>query len=129
MSELNDIKAGDKVLLNFNTGGYSPREFNLPKEVKRTNKTQIVLVNEHGKEVKYKRDTGYEIGQGSLSWRVPRRISPYTVDGDDTKRFEDYKMRQSMEMECHKLLEITKVKSLGNHQLGSLVDLLKELNK
>ncbi|CAL9960393.1 hypothetical protein VPH1254_0055 [Vibrio phage 1254] len=129
MIELDDIKAGDKVLVTFNTGGYSPKTFLLPAKVKRTNKTQIVLVNEFDKEVKYRRDTGYEVGKRSCCWQTTRRIEPYTVEADDTKRFEDYKARKNMELKCRNLIDNISIKSLGDKQLGSLVDLLKELNK
>ena len=123
MADLKDVKAGDRILVPHSTGGFSSKIFLLPKEVVRTTKTQVIVMSQYGKEVRFKRESGYEIGQASMS-HINKYAKPYLECDDESELLTKWEERQDAERAIYKALQFLKVPKLDDDQLSRLNDLL-----
>lgn len=129
MKSLNDVVAGDLILVPCSTGGFNPKTFYIPAKVHRTNKTQVVVISRFDKEVKYKRDNGYEVGQSRDRWTTARRAKPYSIADDQSDALAAWRTRLSLENNAHRMIDALKVKELSDTQLDELLNLLTSFNQ
>ena len=122
MADLKDVKAGDRILVPHNAGGFSGKTFLLPKEVVRTTKTQVIVMSRYGKEVRFKRASGYEIGQATS--HINKYAKPYLECDDESELLTKWEERQDAERAIYKALQFLKVPKLDDDQLSRLNDLL-----
>lgn len=129
MKSLNNVVAGDLILVPFSTGGFNPKTFYIPSTVHRTNKTQVVVLDRYGKEVKYKRDNGYEVGQSRDRWTSSRRAKPFSIADDQSDALTAWKVRTTLERDAHNMVDALKIKELNDVQLDELLNLLGSFEK